>query len=243
LQSLAREIYSDHYRKELDVAKRGRPRGFNRIEALEKAMRLFWRKTYEGASLAELTDVMGINAPSLYAAFGSKERLFCEAVAHYAEHHGTEIWQSLEDVSTAQEAIARFLSATAEAYSVPGDPPGCLIVLGAQHGLGETDDAHRELRSRRRENLRQIATRLARAVQEGELPAGFDVQRAAAFYLSVQSGMSVLARDGADATTLEAVATGAMYGWDGWANASAGSGSLSQHPAPRLDQPGVASGS
>ncbi|WBY06558.1 TetR/AcrR family transcriptional regulator [Sphingomonas sp. 7/4-4] len=171
-------------------------------------MRLFWRKTYEGTSLADLTEVMGINPPSLYAAFGSKEELFREAVALYAEHQGVEIWRALEEAPTAREAVESFLLVTAHAYSEPDDPPGCLIVLGAQHGLDEDNAARRELRTRRRNNLTQIADRFARAVLEGELPPAFPVEDAAAFYLSVQSGMSVLARDGADRATLEAVARG-----------------------------------
>lgn len=196
------------------MAERGRPRGFDRTEALEQAMRLFWSKGYGSASLAELTEAMGINAPSLYAAFGSKDALFREAVAHYAEHHGVEIWRALDETPGAREAIERFLLATAEAYSAPGNPPGCLIVLGAQYGLGEDNAADRELRARRRENLRRIAGRLARAVAEGELPPEFAVEKVAALYLSVQTGMSVLARDGADRGTLEGVAEGAMLGWD-----------------------------
>ncbi len=198
------------------MAERGRPRGFDRREALERAMRLFWSKTYEGASLTDLTDAMGINAPSLYAAFGSKEQLFREAVEHYAEHHGIEIWRALEETPDPRTAIERFLLATAQAYSMPGEPRGCLIVLGAQHGTEGTNAAHRELRGRRRDNLRQLADRLARAVAEGELAENFPVREAAAFYLSVQTGMSVLARDGADRSTLEAVARAAMLGWDHW---------------------------
>lgn len=198
------------------MAKRGRPRGFDRTEALERAVRLFWSKTYEGASLSELTEAMGINAPSLYAAFGSKEALFREAVAYYAEHHGVETWRALKDTPKVRDAIERFLLATAKAYSTPGNPPGCLIVLGAQYGIDNDDAAHCELRARRRESLRQIADRFARAVAEGELSPEFPVQDAAAFYLSVQTGMSVLARDGADPATLMAVARAAMLGWDCW---------------------------
>lgn len=197
-------------------AERGRPRGFDRDAALERAMRLFWRKTYEGTSLAELTAAMGINAPSLYAAFGSKDALFRAAVAHYAEHHGTEIWRALREIPAIDAAIEEFLYATARSYSSPDDPPGCLIVLGTQHGHGEGDPVHRELRERRRAGFDLIAERLARAVAEGELPAGFDVAGAAAFLLSVQTGMSVLARDGADRAALEAAARGGVFGWRGF---------------------------
>lgn len=199
----------------IERTERGRPRGFDRDAALEQAMRLFWRKTYEGTSLADLTGAMGINAPSLYAAFGSKEALFREAVAHYAENHGTEIWSSLRDIPAIDAAVDAFLHATARSYSAPGDPAGCLIVLGARHEDGESDPVRRELRARRRTSLNEIGERLARAVADGELPAGFDVAGAAAFLLSVQTGMSILARDGADRAALEAAARGGMLGWCG----------------------------
>lgn len=194
---------------------RGRPRGFDRDEALERAMRLFWSKTYEGTSLAELTAAMGINAPSLYAAFGSKDALFREAVAHYSDHHGTEIWQTLRDTPAVDAAVEGFLHATARSYSTPGDPPGCLIVLGAQHEDGESDPVRRELRARRRASLDEIGERLTRAIADGELAPAFDVTGAAAFLLSVQTGMSVLARDGADRVALEAAARGGVLGWRG----------------------------
>ena len=200
----------------MDRAERGRPRGFDRDAALEQAMRLFWRKTYEGTSLAELTAAMGINAPSLYAAFGSKEALFRESVARYADHHGTEIWRSLRDVPAIDAAVAAFLHETARSYSIPGDPPGCLIVLGTRHGADADDPVRRELHERRRAGLDLIAERIARAVGEGELPRGFDVAGAAAFLLSVQTGMSVLARDGADRAELDAAARGGVLGWHGF---------------------------
>lgn len=200
----------------IERAERGRPRGFDRDAALEQAMRLFWRKTYEGTSLADLTAAMGINAPSLYAAFGSKEALFREAVAHYSDHHGTEIWHSLRDIPAIDTAVDAFLHATARSYSTPGVPAGCLIVLGTQHGDDADDPAHRELRTRRRASLDAITDRLTRAVTEGELPSGFDVAGAAAFLLSVQTGMSVLARDGADRAALDAAARGGVLGWQGF---------------------------
>lgn len=205
------------------MADRGRPRGFDRTRALDQAMRLFWAKTYEGASLADLTEAMGISAPSLYAAFGSKEALFREAVAHYAEREGGGIWNALDEAPNARQAIERLLLTTAAAYSDPANPPGCLIVLGAQHGCGDEDPVHRELRALRRENREQLAERFRRAVAAGELPAAFDADGAAAFFISVQTGMSVLARDGASRADLEAVARGAMLGWERWGEAAAAS--------------------
>ncbi len=198
------------------MAERGRPRGFDRTVALERALRLFWSQTYEGTSLADLTEIMGINPPSFYAAFGSKEALFREAVAHYVDHYGLEIWRALKETPSAREAVERFLLETARTYCLPGNPPGCFVVLGAQYSLANGNAAHCELQERRRANLQRVGDRLARGIVEGELAPDFPVGAAAAFYFSVQTGMSVLARDGADRATLDAVAHGAMLGWDRW---------------------------
>ncbi|RVH12130.1 TetR/AcrR family transcriptional regulator, partial [Sinorhizobium meliloti] len=93
------------------MSDKGRPRSFDRADALMRAMKVFWEKGYEGASLTALTAAMGINAPSLYAAFGCKEALYLEAMELYAQTVGTEIWAALETAPTAREAVSQFLLA------------------------------------------------------------------------------------------------------------------------------------
>jgi AcrR family transcriptional regulator len=197
------------------MAERGRPRSFDRAAALRRAMEVFWAKGYDGASLSDLTAAMGINSPSLYAAFGSKEALFREAVAFYSATEGTEIWTALPDAPTAREAIERFLRATAEAFTRGGKPRGCLIVLGALHATDANANVCQELRRHRAENVAALCDRLERAVRDGELPKGLDCQAVATFYATVQQGMSIQARDGAARETLLAVADCAMAAWDG----------------------------
>jgi AcrR family transcriptional regulator len=212
------------------MAERGRPRSFDRAAALRRAMEVFWAKGYDGASLSDLTAAMGINSPSLYAAFGSKEALFREAVALYSVTEGTEIWTALPHAPTAREAIERFLRATAEAFTKGGKPRGCLIVLGALHPTDANANVCQELRRHRAENVAALRDRLERAVREGELPEGVDCQAVATFYATVQQGMSIQARDGAARETLLAVADCAMAAWDGltspggvrWPGAGAG---------------------
>ncbi|HEV2676559.1 MAG TPA: TetR/AcrR family transcriptional regulator [Aliidongia sp.] len=188
------------------MAERGRPRSFDRQTALLRAMELFWAKGFEDSSMTDLTQAMGIGSPSLYAAFGSKEALFREAVELYQATVGLRIWQSLDDETTIAGAIERFLLATAEAYSTPGEPPGCLIVLGASlSGRGDAVVCE-TLRTRRADNVARLDQRFARAVADGELPSDFDHGAAAAFYAALQHGMSIMARDGADAATLQAIA-------------------------------------
>lgn len=205
------------------MAARGRPRSFDREEALRKAMRVFWARGYEGATMAELTGAMGIGSPSLYAAFGSKEALFREAVELYARTEGLEIWNALPEAPTAREAIERFLLATAEAYSRKEDPAGCLIVLGALTAHEGNEAACRDLRERRVGNVEELRVRLSRAVADGELPAGLDCAAVARFYATVQQGMSIQARDGATREQLQAIARSAMAAWDGLTGRRGGS--------------------
>jgi AcrR family transcriptional regulator len=198
----------------ISASSKGRPRGFDRAEALRQAMRLFWAKGYDGASLADLTAVMGINPPSLYAAFGSKEALFREATDLYSETEGVDIWRSLHQSATARQAVEGFLRESAAAFSRAGDPPGCLIVLGALNANGNNAAICEDLRQRREANVAELRTRLEAAVREGELPAGIDCEAIAVFYVTVQQGMSIQARDGASHARLLAAADGAMAAWD-----------------------------
>jgi AcrR family transcriptional regulator len=176
-------------------------------------MEVFWAKGYEGTSLTDLTAAMGINAPSLYAAFGSKEALFLEATELYTRVEGTGIWTVLETAPTTHAAIAGFLKATAEAYSQDGKPQGCLIALGALHHDTSSDIICTDLRRRRAENLSALQRRFERGVAEGELAKNFDTAAAAIFYATVQHGMSIQARDGATYEALMDVADGAMAAW------------------------------
>ena len=197
------------------MAERGRPRSFERATALRCAMEVFWAKGFDGASLADLTAAMGINAPSLYAAFGSKEALFREAVALYGATEGTEIWEALPQAPTAREAFERFLRASAVSFTRPDRPAGCLVILGALLASDANANVCRELRASRAGNVAALRERLERATAAGELPAGLDCEAMATFYATVQQGMSIQARDGASRATLLSVAACAMAAWDG----------------------------
>lgn len=203
------------------MSERGRPRSFDRACALRRAMEVFWAKGYEGASLSDLTAAMGINSPSLYAAFGSKEALFLEATDLYTRSEGTDIWSTLEEAATARLAIEGFLTQTARAYSQTDRPQGCLIALGALHQDSTQGLICQDLRRRRAENQTALQERLDRAVAEGELPADFDCQAAATFFATVQHGMSIQARDGATLAALMATVAGAMAAWRSMAGANA----------------------
>jgi AcrR family transcriptional regulator len=194
---------------------RGRPRAFDRDAALKRATHLFWRKGFEATSISDLTEAMGIGSPSLYAAFGSKEALYVEALNHYGENYEPLVWDRFRAAGTAREAVMAYLldSAAVLSGSVADNPPGCMVALASvcaesQAGLAEL------LRSGRALGLDRIEARLERAVAEGELPAALDRRALARFVQTVQAGMSIQARDGADRAELEAAARIAMLGWD-----------------------------
>ncbi|MBR3190068.1 TetR/AcrR family transcriptional regulator [Bosea sp. (in: a-proteobacteria)] len=203
------------------MAERGRPRAFDRAEALQKAMLLFWEKGFQGASMSELTAAMGINAPSLYACFGSKEALYREALALYEAGDGAELAAAIAAAPTAREAIEIYLMRSAALFSRPDKPAGCMVVLSVIHATGTSDEAGRALRDARGEMQGVMEARLRSDIARGELPPSCDPPAIAAFYATVQQGMSIRARDGANRTELEAVARGAMAAWAGLTGAQA----------------------
>ncbi len=200
-----------------DIKPRGRPRGFDRRAALEAATRLFWRKGYAATSISDLTRELGIGAPSLYAAFASKEALYEEALAFYAAHYGRTVWGGFEDAPTAREAVRAYFfdSATGLTGCAADNPRGCMVTLSA--AVSEVPQSLADnLQAARGDNYTRLLTRIERAMQEGELPETLDGAALARFLQSVQAGMSIMARDGASAQDLEAVAAVAMAGWDAW---------------------------
>ncbi|WP_394827089.1 TetR/AcrR family transcriptional regulator [Pendulispora albinea] len=191
---------------------RGRPRSFDRDAALQAALRVFWRYGYDASSLAVLTAAMGITPPSLYAAFGSKKELFCEAVDLYERTHGARTKEAFLE-PTALGAITRLLMLGAESFCAPGNPFGCFIVLGAVNCSPESADVETFLSNFRRASEKTIRDRIARGIREGELPKGTDAAALAKFYGAVVQGMSVQARDGATRKELEGIVHHALTAW------------------------------
>jgi len=194
-----------------DPVRRGRPRAFDREVALAAAMRLFWQKGYSATSICDLTSAMGIGSPSLYAAFGSKEALYAEAIEYYARTHEAVAWGRFHAADTAREAVAAFLHDTAAGLIEAAN--GCMVTLSAVGAEG-----HAELgalvASARKATLIRLKDRIEQAQAAGEIGRSVDAHSLARFVQTVQNGMSVLARDGAGLDELKAVADTAMLGWD-----------------------------
>lgn len=197
------------------MALRGRPRGFDRPAALRRAMEVFWRQGYDGTSMVDLTTAMGINSPSLYAAFGCKEALFREAVALYGTAEGSASRRALVEQPTARRAVDAMLRDSALIFADQTSPSGCLVTLGAVCGPESEAAVRDHLRERRQEIHDLLRERLVRAVADGELAPATDTEAVAAFYDTVLQGLSLQARDGASREMLIAIVDCAMAAWDG----------------------------
>src|SRR5882762_5312962 len=190
----------------------GRPRAFDVEKALDQALKIFWRKGYEGASLPDLTRAMGINRPSLYAAFGNKEALFRKALDHYNEGPAAYVHEALEE-PTARAVVEALLRGAVEQLSSPLHPRGCLMVQGALSCGRTADPIRRELAARRAAYEAAIRRRFKRAISDGDLPADSDAGDLARYVSTVMHGMAVRAAGGASRKELLRVVEMALRAW------------------------------
>lgn len=198
--------------KESAVERRGRPRTFNIEAALDKALRVFWEKGYEGASLDELTEAMGISRPSLYAAFGDKEALFKQALDRYELGPRSFVREALAE-PTARRVVERLLYGAVKLQTEPETPPGCLLVHGALACGAGADAVRQELNARRALIEAALRRRLVRAKAAGDLPRAANPADLARYVLTVIRGMAVQAAGGASHYELRRVAQLALRAW------------------------------
>lgn len=173
----------------------GRPREFDRDEALNRAQGVFWARGYEGTSMADLVQATGLASARLYAAFGSKEALFREAIELYETEEGGFADRALVEEPTAREAIRRMLRDAVEVYTDP-EPRGCMVVSAAVNCSIANDRVRDWLEDHRRRHTESITSRLRAAEAAGELPPGTDVQALGDAFAALLHGLSVQARDG-----------------------------------------------
>ena len=173
----------------------GRPRQFDKEQALEKAMLLFWEHGYEGTSMSALVEALGIASARIYAAFGSKQQLFEEAVALYESGEGGFADRALVLVDINQ-AVGQMLRDAVDAYTSPDRPGGCLVVSAATGVAPENTLVLAWLSEHRRQRTNSIIARLEAAAHDGQLSDSVNVQGLGNFYATFLHGVSVQARDG-----------------------------------------------
>lgn len=187
----------------------GRPREFDAETALDQAMEVFWRHGYEGATIAQLTEAMGINPPSLYACFGNKEGLLKAALDRYTKLRG--VWMDeVVAAPTARDVAERMLMGIADKQTDPANPPGCLLVQGGIACGTGSENVPFELAARRAQNEDQLRDRFVRAKAEGDLKPGSDPAALARYVSAVSVGMGVMASSGSDREALRQVASVAV---------------------------------
>jgi AcrR family transcriptional regulator len=190
----------------------GRPRSFDVDKALDRALNVFWRKGFEGTSLPDLTEAMGINRPSLYAAFGNKEALFRRAVERYEENMASQLREALDEPEV-RTAVETLLRNNIELITDPKNPRGCFMVQGALACGEEADSLRCEMAKRRSVFEALLRKRFTRAIAEKNLPADISAPDLARYVSALSHGIAVQAAGGATRRQLMRVVDLAMETW------------------------------
>lgn len=159
-------------------------------------MRVFWEKGYEGASLTDLTEAMGINRPSLYAAFGDKEALFRKAMEQYSNGPASYLRAALEE-PTAYAVVEALLRGSVKLLGDPRNPRGCFSVQAGIACGTDAEPIRNALVAWRRHGEAEMVKRFKRARSEGDLPAELDPHDLARYIATVLNGLSIQAANGA----------------------------------------------
>jgi AcrR family transcriptional regulator len=192
----------------------GRPRGFDIDKALSEALEVFLAKGYEGSSLADLTQAMGINPPSLYAAFGSKEGLFRQVLQRYQAERDVVIAHALA-APTAAETVERFLRGSVVDQTLDERTHGCLLVQGALACADQATPIRRELGRSRLTGQFALTERFLNAQTSEDIPRDVDPGGLARYVCTVVHGLAVQAASGASRAELLAVVDMTMKAWPG----------------------------
>jgi len=196
------------------VCSKGRPREFDVDEALAAALRVFWSKGYEAASLTDLTEAMGITRPSLYAAFGNKEALFRKALDLYEREKLAYIGEALK-APTSRAVAERLLRGALAMQTSDCEPKGCMRVLTSVGCSPEAESIRSDVMARRQSSQRALCDRMSRAQEEGDLPEGTDVEGLCAYLAAVLGGMTIQAGSGASKAQLEGLVETTLRMWPG----------------------------
>lgn len=191
---------------------RGRPSAFDYEDALEKALKVFWTRGYEGASMAELSEAMGINRPSIYAAYGNKEALFSKALSRYMNGPAAYVAEAMQE-PTAKQVALKFLTQSAEFLSNDSNPRGCMIAIGSLFSGAGSEQVQQELVAYRQGYENVLRERFDLAKSQNDLPQNVNTAALAKYIATVHQGMSVQATSGATKEELLAVVRLALNNW------------------------------
>jgi AcrR family transcriptional regulator len=191
---------------------RGRPLAFNQDEALDKALNVFWARGYEGASMTELTEVLGINKPSIYAAFGNKEALFRKALARYVTGPAAFVGEAMKEPSVRQ-VVEKFLTQAVDFFSDKSTPNGCMIVQGALTCGQSSSAIQQELVAYRSSIETTLAKRFELAKKQGDLLPDGNTKQLAKYIATIHQGMSVQATSGATREELLTIVDMVLQNW------------------------------
>lgn len=201
------------------MARTGRPRAFDRDAATDAAMRAFWQHSYEGTSIETLRAAMGgISSASFYAAYGSKEQLYREALDRYLATHGRVVAPLFDTTVPPRDRIEQTLRSSARMQSDAQHPLGCMVTLSATIGSVQNEDLRQTTAAIRRENKAAIDRAVAEAVGASELRPDAAVGLPVLFDLAL-NGLTLLARDGSDRAMLDGAVDAAMAAWDSYRRA------------------------
>lgn len=190
----------------------GRHREFDVEKVLDAALCVFWRKGYEGASYADLTEAAGVERPALYSAFGNKEALFRRALDRYSERYLDYLPEALK-LPTSRQVAAHILYNAVDLNTRFPNHAGCLGINGAVAGSDETEPVRQALIDFRAAGQAQLHERFERAKAEGDLPETANTEALAAFIMAMTHGMAVQAKAGFSRNMLNAVADQALSTW------------------------------
>jgi len=182
----------------------GRPTEFDRQDALEKAMGLFWRNGYEATGLTDLTNEMGIGRQSLYNAFGDKHSLFVEAIKHYVSRNSQPLIGILQAPGSGVSNIGKALEAVVS-IATSGDCCGCLVTNSIVELAPHDEEVAEVVRSALNRMEKAFKNAVDRAVESGEIPANTDTRAVARFLNTTLHGMVVLGKASASKTVLRDV--------------------------------------
>lgn len=202
---LSKNILPISMKKDLPSAPVGRPRAFDPDLALEKAMQAFWKQGYEGTSLSDLTEAMGINRPSLYATYGNKEELFFKVLDRYSSGPVSFVFEALK-APTARAVVEQILDGAVAMMSDPKQPRGCMGVQGILCSSAENERVRQHAITRRLEAQKKISDRFIEAQKEGDLAPTVDACDLARYLVVLVNGMSIQAVNGATGDELKRIA-------------------------------------